>query len=277
MMRTLLRSAARPMVRALRPWVNRACVQYLKWQHLSVVPTPPDYFYDEGDLATSRNHDFVDDPKFREALEFSWSGTIEKGFGHHGRWNFHVTLWAASHSIALGADIVQLGVFAGSEAAAIVKFTQFQTRPQRMFLVDTFTGVPEEQWTKEELVAGANSAQWAYREAGDVYERVRDRFKAYPNITVIQGRVPDVLPFIPVERIGLLLLDMNAAAPERAAADFFWERVVPGGVILSDDYGHSRHGVGYYAQKLAFDDFAKSKDVPVLSIPTGHGLIIKPR
>jgi hypothetical protein len=275
MIRTL-RDAVRSMVLAIRSLLNRACVQYLKRQNLAIVPTPPDYLYDEENLATTRNHDFVDDPNFREALEFSWSGPVEKKFGHHGRWNFHVTLWAASHSIAMGADIVQLGVFSGSEAAAIAKFTKFQTKPLRMFLVDTFTGAPEEQWTKSELTAGADSAQWAYLEAGDLYTQVRKRFESFPNIIVIQGRVPNILPHIPVQRIGLLLLDMNAAAPEQAAADFFWERLVPGGLVLSDDYGHSRRGAGYYAQKLAFDEFAKSKNVPVLSVPTGHGLIVKP-
>ncbi len=271
-MHSLIRSVGRPVVRALRPLV----VRFLKSRGLSVVAARPNYFYDEEGLATSRNHDFVNDPSFLAAIDFSWSDPLVQRFGHHGRWNFHVSLWAASHAIALGADIVQLGVFAGSEAAAILKFTRFETRSQRMFLVDTFTGVPEEQWTEQELAAGANSAQWAYKEAGDIYEYTRDRFKAYPNISVIQGRVPDVLPSIPVDRIGLLMLDMNAAAPERAAAEFLWEKIVPAGLILSDDYGHSGAGAQYFAQKLAFDDFAQSKGVPVLSMPTGHGLIIKP-
>jgi hypothetical protein len=268
-----LRFIRRPIGRALWPLL----VRYLQARGLTLASKRPEYFYDEADLVTSRNHDFVNDQHFREAMQFSWSDAFAKKFGHHGRWNFHVSLWAASHAIALDADIVQLGVFAGSEAAAIAKFTRFETKPQRMFLVDTFTGVPEEQWTKDELAAGANSAQWAYKEAGDIYQYTRERFKAYPNVSVIQGRVPDVLPSVPTERIGLLMLDMNAAAPERAAAEFFWERIVPGGLILSDDYGHSREGVQYIAQKVAFDDFARSRGVPVLSVPTGHGLVIKPR
>jgi O-methyltransferase len=272
MMRSLIRSVSRPVVRALRPLVVRA----LKSQGLVIERAPPAYFYDEADLATSRNHDFANDPAFQEAMELSWSEPFAQKYGHHGRWNFHVVLWAAAHAIALRADIVQLGVFAGSEAAAILKFTRFETTPQRMFLVDTFTGVPEQQWTRQEVAAGANSAQWIYKEAGDMYGYTRNRFKAHANISVIQGRVPDVLPSIPVERIGLLMLDMNAAEPERAAAEFFWERLVPGGLILSDDYGHSRPGVQYFAQKVAFDEFARSKGVSVLSIPTGHGLIIKP-
>ena len=272
MIKPLIKAIARPVVRALHPLI----VHYLKLRGFSVVPARPDYFYNEEGLETCRNHDFVDDPRFREAIEFSWSEPFTQRFGHHGRWSFHISLWAASHAIALGADIVQLGVFVGSEAAAMLKFTRFEMTSQRMFLIDTFTGVPEEQWTKEELVAGAGSAQHMYKDAGDTYGYVSSRFRSYQNVSVIQGRVPDVLASIPVQQIGLLMLDLNAAAPERAAAEFLWEKIVPGGLILSDDYGHSRDGVQYIAQKRAFDDFARSRGVSVLSVPTGHGLIIKP-
>jgi hypothetical protein len=72
------------------------------------------------------------------------------------------------------------------------------------------------------------------------------------------------------------MLDLNVAAPERAAVEFFWDKLVTGGIVLSDDYGHSREGHGYYAQKLALDDFARSRNVEVLSLPTGHGMILKP-
>jgi len=42
--------------------------------------------------------------------------------------------------------------------------------------------------------------------------------------------------------------------------------------VLLDDYGHS----GHEEQKRAFDGFALSKDVKILTLPTGQGLIIKP-
>lgn len=81
-----------------------------------------------------------------------------------------------------------------------------------------------------------------------------------------------LLPSVNVDKIGLLLLDLNCAAPEIAAANHFWDRIVLGGVILADDYGFAAH----YVQKIALDEFAKSKGVSVLTIPTGDGIIIKP-
>jgi O-methyltransferase len=235
--------------------LGRLCIHYLRYRGLGVhsLNSPArDYFYDEDNLATPRNHDFVDDPRFIQALAVSRSAPLASQGHYHGRWNFRVSLWAASHALKLNADIVELGVFEGGEASAIISFTNFGQRPQRMFLVDTFNGVPEKQWTKAERDAGADSAQYMYKQAGDLSGYVRERFKSYPNVSVIQGLVPDVLPSIPVKRLGLLMLDLDVAAPERAAAEFFWDRLVTGGIILSDDYGHSRGGAGYYAQKLAF-------------------------
>jgi hypothetical protein len=65
---------------------------------------------------------------------------------------------------------------------------------------------------------------------------------------------------------------MNCAAPEIAAAEYFWDKLVPGAVIVLDDYGWKIH----YEQKEKFDRFAARKGVRVLALPTGQGLIFKP-
>lgn len=264
--------------------IGRLCLKYLSFRGNDVKSLRPKsgpksdaYFYNEDNIATPRNHDFAYEDRFIQAFDEYLAGpfTGRATTHHHGRWNLHVSFWAASHAIALGADIVQLGVFEGSEAAAMVKFTEFSNAKINMFLVDTFTGVPEDQWTAEEIRAGANSAQWAYKEMGDLYEFTTNRMSPYSNVHVIRGRVPDVLPEIQVEKIGLLMLDMNCALPEKAAAEYLWDKVVPGGIVISDDYGHSRAGAGFIEQKRAFDEFANSKNLEVLTLPTGHGVLIK--
>ena len=65
---------------------------------------------------------------------------------------------------------------------------------------------------------------------------------------------------------------MNCAVPEIAAAEYFWDKLVSGAVIVLDDYGWVCH----IEQKLAFDEFASRKNVQVLVLPTGQGLIFKP-
>lgn len=248
--------------------------RYLKWRGHPKFANP-ETTYDEGALFTANNHEFVDDPAFRRAIDVSRQSPFASRGYHSSRWKVHTVLWAAQHALNLqgeGADIVQLGVFEGSEAAAIADYVALEKQPIQMILVDTFTGVPAEQWTADELEAKADQAQWIYKEAGDIYQSVRNRFSKYKNVAVVQGRVPEVLSSLNTSRIGLLLIDLNCAAPEQAAMEYLWDRIVPGGMIISDDYGN----IGYHAQKVVMDDFAKQKGVSVLSHPTGHGIILKP-
>jgi hypothetical protein len=146
---------------------------------------------------------------------------------------------------------------------------------KRFFLLDTFVGVPEGQWTPTERARGADSAQWLYKQVGDRYASVVERFRAYPNVHVIRGEVPGTLVQVDSPTIAALFLDMNCAAPEAAAMEFFWDRIVPGGVIFSDDYGHSMGGMHHYEQKVAFDTFAASRGLEVLALPTGQALLVK--
>ena len=65
---------------------------------------------------------------------------------------------------------------------------------------------------------------------------------------------------------------MNCVQPEVAAMEYFWPKLVAGGVVILDDYGFS----GHEAQKRAADQFAASVGARILSLPTGQGLLIKP-
>jgi hypothetical protein len=53
---------------------------------------------------------------------------------------------------------------------------------------------------------------------------------------------------------------------------FFRERLVPGALMLLDDYAYR----GHRPQKVAMDRFAQTRANKILSLPTGQGLLIKP-
>src|SRR3989344_2466649 len=89
------------------------------------------------------NHDFIRDPQFIDALTFAF-GDKEALYGSHHQWKFYNLPWAAQHAMALKADIVQCGVFVGTGAAAIFKYVDLEHFPERrLFLIDTFTGIPD--------------------------------------------------------------------------------------------------------------------------------------
>lgn len=105
----------------------------------------------------------------------------------------------------------------------------------------------------------------------ECYEAVVDTFRGF-NVEIVRGSVPDTLTQVKIDAVAYLSIDMNCSIPEVAAAEHFWDRMVPGSVLVHDDYGGTR----YIEQKRALDVFAKRRNVPVLSLPTGQGLIFKP-
>jgi hypothetical protein len=100
---------------------------------------------------------------------------------------------------------------------------------------------------------------------------VKTIFKGMP-AQIIKGTVPETLPECTAEKICYLSIDMNCAGPEIAAANYFWDKLVAGAVIVLDDYGF----MGHEEQQKAFDAFAKEKKVQILQLPTGQGIIFKP-
>ena len=95
--------------------------------------------------------------------------------------------------------------------------------------------------------------------------------RARPNALVVQGAVPDVLETLGFGEVAFLHLDMNCALPERAALEFFWRRLSPGGIVLLDDYTYFGHG----SQTEAIDAVAPRLGFKVLALPSGQGLIVK--
>jgi O-methyltransferase len=64
---------------------------------------------------------------------------------------------------------------------------------------------------------------------------------------------------------------MNSVASELAALEALFDRVVPGGLIVFDDYGWT----GYIAQKKAEDAFMAARGHTILELPTGQGMVLK--
>ena len=95
----------------------------------------------------------------------------------------------------------------------------------------------------------------------------------YFNVKIIRGTVPDTLINVDSNKICYLSIDMNCVEPEVASLEFFWDKMVSGGLIIFDDYGYANM---CNDQKMAHDMFAESKGVKILTLPTCQGLLIKP-
>jgi len=223
-------------------------------------------------LATIHNSDFLRDPRFVRAYRFGMRTTATRMLDIHIEWRAWIAIWAAEQALRVPGDFVECGVNTGILAGTIVDWTGFGKLTDRtMWLADTYDGLPEDQINDAERAIGLHGYNAEYR-GGGAYEIVVDKFAKFPNVRIVRGPVPDTLSQIHTTRVAYLSIDMNIAYPEIAAARHFWPMLSPGGVILLDDYNWTPH----INQKRAFDELAKEWNVPILGLPTGQGVIVKP-
>ncbi len=156
----------------------------------------------------------------------------------------------------------------GGFAKAVTSYTQFQKLDKRYYLFDTFKGLAKNHASDKEQ---ERESQF-HRYEEDYFEEAKENFNRYSNVTLVRGSVPETLGNVPINKVAFLSLDMNSAIPEEHALNFFWDRLSSGAAIVFDDYGFD----GYEEQKIVHDKFALSKNLEVLLLPTGQGVLFKP-
>jgi O-methyltransferase len=221
------------------------------------------YFHCNGLMTYNRNLSFGLDTKFM-ALATKHAALFDVPNWH---WNLHVALWAAKQALHLPGDFIELGVFRGLTTGFVAEYLEWQKIDKKWYLFDLFGKFDQSQANESWGVTYYDQYDPATWEA-----QVRERFAPYANIIVTKGNVPSILHTAKTpDKIAFMHLDLNAAKAEIAALEVLFDRVVPGGVVLLDDYGWM---AAHETQKMEMAWFA-DRGYMVMEIPTGQGLVIK--
>ncbi len=92
--------------------------------------------------------------------------------------------------------------------------------------------------------------------------------KGLGNVQLIQGDIRETLPIFlknnPAFRISLLHIDTDVYEPCEIALELCWDRIVPGGILLLDDYATIE------GETLAVDEFFKGKKYNLFKFSFSH-------
>jgi len=219
-------------------------------------------------LYTYNSVEFMNDTLFIESYNLGKNtdgGLLLKDYDIH--WRIHVLCWAASYAKNLEGDFVDCGVSTGIFAKAVTNYVDFQSLNKKYYLLDTFSGMDSRYSSEYEL---KRNDILGYSKKVGQYEKVQETFKNL-NVEIVKGTIPDTLSQVKTSKVSYLSIDMNCVQPEVAALEFFWDKLVKGGIIILDDYGYPN----CEQQREAHHKFADSKGVKILSLPTCQGIIIK--
>lgn len=155
----------------------------------------------------------------------------------------------------LTGDIAEVGAYKGG-SAKLICYARENDRPVHLF--DTFEGLPgfSEEDTK---VFGKMLAS---------FEEVKKYLKDEKNVYIYKGLFPETSGPIVNKRFSFVHLDADLYKSTLNSLDFFYPRMVCGGIILSHDY-HSSRGV-----KLAFDTFFEKKPEIVIELTLNQCMVI---
>lgn len=202
-----------------------------------------------------RNLSMFDDPAFVRA----WQSNLESDADQAIVWRRYVLACAGYHCLQLDGDFVECGAYTGVGVKTVVDYLGGTAFPKTFWAYDLFTH-------------DAGMAHHAMPGHGaGLEERVRAKFAAYPQVRVVKGAIPAVFTGQSPRSIAYLHIDLNQAPAEIAALDALFERVVPGGLVVLDDY----EWAAYRSQKLAEDPWFEARRYRVFPLPTGQGIVIK--
>jgi O-methyltransferase len=209
-------------------------------------------------IGTIHHLDFMEDEKFLSAFSNAVDNLpngLRQNVSHDLGWRAHIVGWAAQHVLALPekGDFVECGVFYGVLSKHIFNFVDFEQVDRKFFLFDTW---------------GSEGSHPSYTE--DIYEKVKLRFN-YVNAILVRGKIPEVLRSVKFNKIAYLSIDMNSCLPERAVLEFFYDKMISGGIFYFDDYGWQ----GFPELRVTVNDFFADKPETLLQFPTGQSIAIK--
>jgi O-methyltransferase len=175
----------------------------------------------------------------------------------------------------LPGAIVECGVWRGGTMMATARTLQRNGVTDRpLWLYDTFEGMTAP--TEHDLDVGGRGAAeqlaqsdrsttshvWAYAAIEDVEANLRST--GYESFRLIKGDVLQTIPGEAPDEIAILRLDTDWYESTKHELECLFDRLVPGGVLIVDDYGH------WQGSRKALDEYLSRSDRELLLLPIDY-------
>lgn len=163
--------------------------------------------------------------------------------------------------------ILEVGVWRGGTGALMAKSALLAGSREPVYLCDTFEGV---------VKAGSQDTDYKGGEHSDTSQRVVEdllRTLDIANARILKGIFPDQTAHLidPGARFRLCHIDVDVYQSAKDVMAWIWDRMVPGGIVVYDDYGfRACEGIAKYVNEQAAET-----DRLVLHNLNGHAIVVK--
>jgi O-methyltransferase len=163
--------------------------------------------------------------------------------------------------VGLEGDTAECGAYKGASSYLMCRRITGLNKKHHVF--DSFEGLSKPgpadgfYWEKGNLAAGETL----------IHENLKD----FDFVVYHRGWIPERFGEVFARRFCFVHIDVDLFQPTLDSLNFYYPRVVNGGIILCDDYGF----ITCPGARKAVDTFFEDKPEEVVSLTTGQGLVIR--
>ncbi|HEY4108756.1 TylF/MycF/NovP-related O-methyltransferase [Puia sp.] len=171
----------------------------------------------------------------------------------------------------IGGDIVECGVWKGGSMLMVArKLARAGDTARGLFLFDTYEGMSEptkedvsavDQTKAGDLLDAAERTDgdnvWCYSPIDEVKANLNSSGYPPEKMHFIKGKVEDTLPEPSIGPIALLRLDTDWYESTKHELETLYDKLVPGGILIIDDYGH------WSGSQKAVDEFIAARSLSI--------------
>jgi O-methyltransferase len=168
-------------------------------------------------------------------------------------------------------DIVECGVWKGGSMMAVARtLCELEDRDRQLYLFDTYEGMTQPS-DKDVSAQGKRAADmlraedkqdphsvWCAAPLDAVKQAMTSTGYDPAKLHFVKGRVEDTVPARAPERIAILRLDTDWYESTLHEMTHLFPRLVPGGVLIIDDYGH------WQGARQAIDEYLRDNEIQIL-------------
>ena len=189
------------------------------------------------------------------------------------RWRNYYIYWSAKLATRFtqtsSHNIVETGVWYGASAyfaISAVKSELSKDNDFRIFLYDAWSGMRAEDLTAMEM---RNSGHYSYLSLEQTKKNLQEHVQ---QCEFIKGRIPEVFnKNSGPNEVSWLHIDLNSSMPTLKTLEQFVPKLLPGGVVLLDDYGWN----SWSETREVADKFCSKFEGLLMPLPTGQAIFFK--
>lgn len=147
----------------------------------------------------------------------------------------------SSECIYLPGDWIEFGVYKGGSFGLLALQLKLSDSSKKIIGIDTFEGHPYDNIYKEEVIP---RKEYFWDTSFDLVQKIMDRLQLSKFASLHKGMFEDVLLSLPSEYlISFAYIDCDLYQSTKVALLWILKHLVPGGIVVFDDYGTDLFGV----------------------------------